>query len=89
MLTIAYAGSFLMMEATAEKTEKTEKSDEALHSIYHGASYQRTIVKGKVERKRYSECSKEFYQALRTSNSNQPDFNVNHIYFSSYLRLLS
>lgn len=89
MLTIAYAGSFLMMEETSEKTEKTEKSEEALHSIYHGSGFQRTIIKKKSEVNQHSLSRLTAYQTYSIGHADQTDYNVNHLYFSSYLRFHS
>lgn len=86
MLAIAYSGSFLMMEETAEKTEKTEKSEEALHSIYHGSGFQRTIVKKKREVDPPTLVFKDSHQAYGTCYYEQSNYNVDYIYFSSYLR---
>ena len=81
---IAYAGSFVLMEETAEKSEKTEKSEEALHSIYHSKGFRYTLKK------------KTPHFALRVAHKSRQgeptfqfevstDFNVNFIYYTSYL----
>ena len=76
------------MEETSEKTEKTEKSEEALHSIYHSRAFMRAIADLQKERKKsISKISfNRTYQLVDTPRHG--NFNVDHIYFSSYLDTL-
>ena len=87
MLSIAYSGSFILMEETSEKTEKTENSEEALHSIYHSSGFQRTIVKKNDQTQRSLSFPETMYRTFRANSSKHTDYNIDHIYFSSYLRL--
>ena len=75
------------MEETSEKTEKTESSEEALHHIYHSSVFQRTIADKEAKVNQSSGPPEITNKASRTGFSEQSDYNIKHIYLSSYMRL--
>ncbi len=84
MLAIAYAGSFVVMEESFEKTEKTEKSEEALQSAHLAKGLKRTVDEPE-DGEKYPETNLQgsFYKA--SSYQLLADYNINHIYYTSYL----
>jgi len=82
---ISYAGSFVVIEEASEKTEKTEKSEEAIHSIYHSKAFGKTLIKNN-ESKKCSELELLAKGCYTTNTHHLPqDFNINFIYYTSFL----
>lgn len=84
ILAIAFAGGSVLMEETSEKTEKNEQAEEAIHSYFHSKGFTQITSK-----KRWSSTA---FQAIANDNipskdaiENTEDFNINHIYFASFL----
>ena len=84
IIAVVYAGSFVLMEETSEKTERTEAEKEALHFQYNSSKSTRL-----VRSKQQEELTKKIPAAEGkigiVNYAYQADFNINHIYFTSYL----
>jgi len=84
IIAVVYAGSFVLMEETSEKTERTEAEKEALHFQYNSSKSTR-LVKSNQDSEPTSQSPLQEDLIQLVHYSYQVDFNVNHIYFTSYL----
>ena len=84
IISVIYAGSFILMEETLEKTERTESEKEAIHYQFN-SSKSTKLSKIKKRKKGSFQPSSAFIPVANANPSSLVDFNINHIYFTSFL----
>ncbi len=85
IITMVYAGSFVYLEESAEKNEKTEKFEEAIHNGHRSENLKRADA---TQRRDPNQFRLETAQKLELPTLRQDalnDFNVNYDYTTSYL----
>ncbi len=85
LLIISYAGSFIVVEEGSEKTEKTERSEEALHYHFHSKRYGRIVKLNTKKQSSQELTATEHFNTISIEGGQHP-FNIDHMYFTSHLK---
>ena len=85
IVALVFSGNFVLTEEISEKSENTEQSEEALHSLQHSHVFLRSKLSAALLVKQ-AKIKKEFKLDQSTPRLfSISDFNLDHIYYTSYL----